>query len=156
MRVQAIWPKSRLNDFWYILSDPTPSRLAGMLLAGQQSTWPKLLFIANRMKIERLIEAGLLYGDSTEANTEDVTARGGREIMNMHGQAMRSSAESADQCADGSEMHALRKEHRRSSVLEELRRQSGIFFDDMAVDGETGESEEEEAIVDHDGHGKAE
>jgi predicted acylesterase/phospholipase RssA len=54
----TIWPKSIPSDFYYILSDPTPQRLANMIRVGQLSTWPKLKFIANRMKIERLIEAG--------------------------------------------------------------------------------------------------
>ncbi|KAL9094013.1 MAG: hypothetical protein Q9165_003683 [Trypethelium subeluteriae] len=54
----TIWPKSVLSDFWYILSDPDMDRLARMILAGQQSTFPKLQFIANRMKAERLIEQG--------------------------------------------------------------------------------------------------
>ncbi|KAA6415379.1 MAG: Patatin-like serine [Lasallia pustulata] len=63
----TIWPKSKMGDFWYILSDPTPERLARMLQAGQQSTFPKLLFIANRMKIERLIEEGVVMGQGDGA-----------------------------------------------------------------------------------------
>ncbi|KAH0553381.1 hypothetical protein GP486_006549 [Trichoglossum hirsutum] len=54
----TIWPKSTISDFYYILSDPTPFRLARMLHAGQQSTFPKLQFITNRMVCERLIERG--------------------------------------------------------------------------------------------------
>lgn len=54
----TIWPKAILSDFWYILSDPSPQRLARMLHAGQQSTFPKLKFISNRMKVERLIDEG--------------------------------------------------------------------------------------------------
>ncbi|KAI9800192.1 MAG: hypothetical protein M1825_004176 [Sarcosagium campestre] len=54
----TIWPKSIASDFYYILSDPNPQRLARMLHVGQQSAFPKLKFIANRMKIERLVEAG--------------------------------------------------------------------------------------------------
>lgn len=37
----TIWPKSILSDFVYILSDPTPQRLARMIHVGQQSTFPK-------------------------------------------------------------------------------------------------------------------
>jgi hypothetical protein len=40
------------------LSDPTPERLAKMLHVGQQSAFPKLKFLANRIKVERKIEAG--------------------------------------------------------------------------------------------------
>lgn len=54
----TIWPKSIPSDFVYILSDPTPSRLARMIHVGQQSAFPKLKFIANRMKLERVIRAG--------------------------------------------------------------------------------------------------
>lgn len=54
----TIWPKSVPSDFLYILTDPTPKRLARMIHLGQLSTWPKLKFIGNRMKIERLIEEG--------------------------------------------------------------------------------------------------
>jgi hypothetical protein len=54
----TIWPKSVPSDFVHILTDPTPKRLARMIHIGQLSTWPKLNFIGNRMKIERLIEEG--------------------------------------------------------------------------------------------------
>jgi len=51
-------PKSDLSDFYYILSDPTVDRLAGMIQVGQSETFPKLLFISNRLKIERLVQKG--------------------------------------------------------------------------------------------------
>ncbi|KAG9240981.1 acyl transferase/acyl hydrolase/lysophospholipase [Calycina marina] len=54
----TIWPRSIVSDFWRILSDPTPSQLGRMLHVGQQSAFPKLLFLANRMKVERVIERG--------------------------------------------------------------------------------------------------
>lgn len=54
----TIWPKSIPSDFMYILSDPTPERLARMIRMGQLTTWPKLKFIANRMKLERTIDRG--------------------------------------------------------------------------------------------------
>ncbi|KFA55815.1 hypothetical protein S40293_01889 [Stachybotrys chartarum IBT 40293] len=54
----TIWPKSVTSDFWYILSDPDSQRLARMIHEGKQSTFPKLKFIANRLKVERLIEKG--------------------------------------------------------------------------------------------------
>lgn len=54
----TIWPQSQLSDIWKVLSDPGPDRLARMLHEGQQSAFPKLKFIANRLKIERLIEQG--------------------------------------------------------------------------------------------------
>ncbi|KAL5118398.1 hypothetical protein ACEQ8H_003748 [Pleosporales sp. CAS-2024a] len=54
----TIWPKSIPSDFVHILSDPTPQRLARMIHVGQQSAFPKLKFIANRAKLERLIQQG--------------------------------------------------------------------------------------------------
>lgn len=52
----TIWPRSRPSDFWHILADPSPERLAYMIQAGQQAAFPKLKFIANRMKIEKIVE----------------------------------------------------------------------------------------------------
>ncbi|KAI5928679.1 patatin-like phospholipase domain-containing protein [Camillea tinctor] len=52
----TIWPQAQPSDFWKILSDPDADRLARMLHEGQQSTFPKLKFIENRLKIERLVE----------------------------------------------------------------------------------------------------
>ncbi len=54
----TIWPRSVISDFWRILSDPNPKQLSRMLHVGQQSCFPKLKFIANRMKVERVIERG--------------------------------------------------------------------------------------------------
>lgn len=54
----TIWPRSQVSDFWRILSDPDPERLAKMLHVGQQSAFPKLKFLANRLKVERKIERG--------------------------------------------------------------------------------------------------
>ena len=149
----TIWPKSRIGDFWYILSEPTPQRLARMLLVGQQSTFPKLLFIQNRMKIERLIEDGLLLGGSGKADMEGIAARD-RESMHMHGQVLRSCAEPSTE--SDHEPHRLQREDRRSSVIEEFKRQSGVFFDDFEDGEETGNSEDEVAIALEDGHGKQE
>jgi len=54
----TIWPRSVISDFWHILSDPDPARLGRMLHVGQQSAFPKLKFLGNRMKVERMIEKG--------------------------------------------------------------------------------------------------
>ncbi|KAF2756413.1 patatin-domain-containing protein [Pseudovirgaria hyperparasitica] len=54
----TIWPKSIPSDFYNILTDPTPARLARMIHVGQQSAFPKLKFIGNRTKLERAIEEG--------------------------------------------------------------------------------------------------
>jgi hypothetical protein len=54
----TVWPKTVLSDFYYILSDPTPQRLERMLGIGQKCTFPKLKFVSNRLRIERLVDAG--------------------------------------------------------------------------------------------------
>jgi predicted acylesterase/phospholipase RssA len=141
----TIWPKSRLSDFYYILSDPSKERLAYMLQAGQQSTFPKLLFIANRMKIERIIEKGLLMGQDSERHTS----------MHLHGQELRTGGrphegeEDYDESAvfyDAEEPPATGR--RSSGVMEELKRQSGVFFDDEDLGDETDNSVEGAAVVD--------
>ncbi|KAI8966740.1 patatin-like phospholipase domain-containing protein [Daldinia sp. FL1419] len=54
----TLWPRTQASDFLNILSDPDADRLARMLHEGQQSAFPKLKFIGNRLKVERLIEQG--------------------------------------------------------------------------------------------------
>lgn len=54
----TIWPKTRLSDFPRILSDPSREVLGHMLLHGARATYPKLLFVSNRLKIERILEEG--------------------------------------------------------------------------------------------------
>ncbi|KFY10271.1 hypothetical protein V492_05090 [Pseudogymnoascus sp. VKM F-4246] len=54
----TVWPRGRITDFLRILSDPDPNRLAYMLQTGQQSTFPKLQYLGNRMKVERAVERG--------------------------------------------------------------------------------------------------
>lgn len=53
-----IAPRSVLSDFYYILSDPNAERLARMLRVGQQTVFPALKFLSNRLRIERLVEQG--------------------------------------------------------------------------------------------------
>lgn len=55
----TLWPKIKLKDFYFILSDPTEERLAEMIRNGELSTYPKLHFIKHRLNIERTIEKGL-------------------------------------------------------------------------------------------------
>ena len=126
----TIWPKSQISDFFYILSDPTPERLARMLQVGQQSTFPKLMFIANRMKIERLIEQGLLLGERGKLEDERTAMRNYANTFSTE------------------EQPTLRAPYRRSSAIEELKRQSGVFFDDPeANEEETDRSDGDSSAV---------
>ncbi|KAL8835253.1 MAG: hypothetical protein Q9205_002358 [Flavoplaca limonia] len=136
----TLWPKSRINDFYYLLSDPSPERLAYMISAGQRSTFPKLLFIENRMKIERLIEEGLLLGKDRVSPSD---MRRGNDSPHMHGQALRNSVDSGVRRSSTDDLPLLKMNDRRSSVLEELRRQSGVFFDDTEVDGDETDGSED-------------
>ncbi|WBW71099.1 triacylglycerol lipase ptl2 [Schizosaccharomyces osmophilus] len=54
----TIWPKTKLKDFWYILSPPSNERLGDMIAAGKAATFPKVDFISSRIQIEKLIEKG--------------------------------------------------------------------------------------------------
>ncbi|CAH2351062.1 patatin-like phospholipase domain-containing protein [[Candida] railenensis] len=54
----TIWPKIKLKDFWYILSDPTEEQLEEMILKGERCMFPSLLFISHRLSIERELEKG--------------------------------------------------------------------------------------------------
>lgn len=54
----TIWPKTIPSDFVHILTDPTPQRLARMIQVGQLCTFPKLKFVANRAKLEHVIQQG--------------------------------------------------------------------------------------------------
>lgn len=69
----TIWPKTNITELRYILSDPSVERLANMLTVGQRCTFPKLKFVANRFRIERLVERGrqMTRGKTTELQAED-------------------------------------------------------------------------------------
>ena len=87
-----------------------------MMLAGQRSTWPKLLFIQNRMKIEKLIDEGLrLYNDDGMF----IKANGSRPVRRV-GPNARSKlgtppADSKPHSTQDNGVHS-----RSSSVLEEI------------------------------------
>uniref|UniRef100_A0A0W0FJR1 Patatin-like phospholipase domain-containing protein n=1 Tax=Moniliophthora roreri TaxID=221103 RepID=A0A0W0FJR1_MONRR len=54
----TIWPRTRLWDWFRILTDPDPVELERMMKVGSLVTWPKLHMIGNRMRIERQIYQG--------------------------------------------------------------------------------------------------
>lgn len=136
----TIWPKTRISDFYYILSDPTPQRLARMLHVGQQSTFPKILFIANRIKIEGLVEEGLLLGRKDNPFKDDGSLYRPEPAIKTI----------PDASASGEEP-LLGSRNRRSSTLEELKRQSRVFFDDPENEGEeTDGSDEDSSLPDND------
>ncbi|CCU80312.1 Patatin-like serine hydrolase [Blumeria hordei DH14] len=84
----TIWPRTVISDFWRILSDPDPKDLARMLHVGQQSAYPKLKFIENRLRIERTIErarratrAGLLQRSSIDSIISKASSRATMRLL---------------------------------------------------------------------------
>ncbi|CAI7590847.1 unnamed protein product [Penicillium manginii] len=154
----TIWPKSIASDFYHILSDPTPERLARMIQTGQQSTFPKIQFIKNRLNIETAIMRGL----------QECSVTGGRSLSPILSRR-RPNPESGpsdallkrldenfpERNSDSgykSESHYLdfsdgishstgssrpqTPSSRRGSLMEEMRRQSAVFFDDTDLYGD--------------------
>jgi hypothetical protein len=152
----TIWPKTVLSDFWNILSDPSPARLRRMLTAGQRSCWPRIKFICNRLKIERVILEGLRRnGDHDRVENAALPVEGSlvaEPLVNEtweranNGRNVQVRNLTPERRASLSSV-GLR---RQSSLVEEVRRQSAVFFDDAETEEATGMStdEEEEAVID--------
>jgi hypothetical protein len=116
-----------------------------MINAGQQSTFPKIQFIKNRLKIENAIMRGLQQYSST----------GGRSLSPILSRRMQApELEAADALSqrldasfperhedggsryvDVSDSGSSRPQTptRRGSLMEEIRRQSAVFFDDADI-----------------------
>ncbi|KAF9485321.1 patatin-domain-containing protein [Pholiota conissans] len=54
----TIWPRTRLMDWFRILTDPDPIELERMIRVGESVTWPKLHMVENRARIEKQILLG--------------------------------------------------------------------------------------------------
>jgi len=140
----TIWPKSVLSDFYNILSDPTPQRLARMLRGGQHSTFPKIQFINNRMKLEKVTVEGLKRGPSmgiprvtTPLSKQSVPPTDeDRDYHPVDLQGERADKSHPERQMDENMFETVKPstfrpaDRRRNSFLEEIRRQSAIFFDD--------------------------
>ncbi|OIW33985.1 patatin-like phospholipase domain-containing protein [Coniochaeta ligniaria NRRL 30616] len=113
----TIWPRSVPSDFIHILDDPNNARMARMIHEGQQSAFPKLKFIANRLKVERLVEQG-------RRETRPFVRRGSIETIIseddlrnlLRGQGVEGSAtETGDESTDAEREH---HEGSESAVLD--------------------------------------
>lgn len=62
----TVWPKIRLRDFWYILSDPTEKQLAEMMTAGERTIYPKITMIKLFVSLERAVAQGCKTTNSTQ------------------------------------------------------------------------------------------
>jgi predicted acylesterase/phospholipase RssA len=151
----TIWPKSTLSDFWNILSDPSPARLGRMLIVGQRSCWPRIRYIGNRLKIEKVILEGLRrHVDHHDVNQPASPVEESLVVEPLANHIRERANGSKVQLRDlGRERQGsfgsigLR---RQSSFVEEIRRQSAVFFDDEETEGEEADTntDGEEAIID--------
>ncbi len=84
---------------------------------------------------------------------DGIGSRDDRESMHMHGQVLRGSAEPSTEDEHENERETRDK---RTSVIQEFKRQSGVFFDDFEEGEDTGVSEDDGAVAPPllDGHDK--
>ncbi|GAB1192045.1 hypothetical protein APSETT444_001229 [Aspergillus pseudonomiae] len=148
----TIWPKTIPSDFYYILSDPTPERLARMLNVGQQSAFPMIQFIKNRLKIENAILKGLHQYSPAVSRSQSRRSRGharkpsnpmverldhnlpDRQPDNKEDLSDSSGVDSNVSSRDSSRLQPPSSRHNRrrstGNIFQEMRRQSAVFFDD--------------------------
>lgn len=151
----TIWPKSVPSDFYHILSDPDVERLARMLHLGKQSAFPKVQFIKNRLKIENEIVKGLRQHSRTgdqlisPLSTRRRQARGQDSsdlfVNHVNGNFPERQSEYKDESryvetsdsasAESSRLPSPIPRRRSSQLLEEMKRQSAVFFDDADMYG---------------------
>jgi predicted acylesterase/phospholipase RssA len=161
----TLWPKSVLGDFWHILSDPSPARLGRMLQVGEKSAWPKIKFIDNRMRVEKMVVEGLRSSGTKDDHgtpsyvreqQEQDLFRSGKDAWKSIGRnGVQEKSKRGREEPDQDRMSSIR---RHSSIIEELRRQSSVFFDDEETDEADEEAaattdEDEEPVVAAEEHG---
>ena len=94
------------------------------------------------MKIETLIEEGLLLGEFGKADAEGMVS-GDLRSMHLRGQVMRSSAEPSNK--------EVKEE--QFGMIQELNQHESVFHDDSELEGEDSDgSEDETALVVESGH----
>jgi hypothetical protein len=131
-----------------------------MLIIGQRSCWPRIKFICNRLKIERVILQGLRRnGDHHRVENAALPVEGSLVAEPL-------ANETWERANNGRNVQVrnLTPERRaslssvgfrrQSSLVEEVRRQSAVFFDDAETEEATGMStdEEDEAVIDGKAH----
>ncbi|KAI2788947.1 Patatin-like phospholipase domain-containing protein [Penicillium oxalicum] len=141
----TLWPKTIPSDFYHILSDPTPERLARMIHVGQQSAFPKIQFIKNRLNIENAIMRGLQRHSATGGRSlSPILSRRvpAPELEPSDALSQRLDASFPERHDDGNlrdfdlsdgfshSTASSRLSSRRGSLIDEVRRQSAVFFDE--------------------------
>lgn len=143
----TVWPKTITSDYWNILSDPSPKRLARMLRFGERSCWPRIRFISNRMKVEKVILEGLRRAASKVADV-DGAPNAVTEQQNEDAK-LGNDVASNDAWNDDSEILPFKR--RKSSFMEELSRQVSVLWHDEAsteFEDATTDDEDEEQLND--------
>lgn len=139
----TIWPKTVIGDFWNILSDPSPQRLDRMLIFGQRSCWPKIRFISNRMKVERVILEGLRKGGPIDDGQRVPNPILEQQAQDALLRARRRPSEKIRSTEETYVQPTAQSPRRHSTILEELTRQAAVLWND---DGTT--EGEEDAVTD--------
>lgn len=146
----TIWPRSIAMDFVHILSDPTPARLARMIHEGQQSAFPTLKFVANRLKVERLVELGrrqtrgldIVTGGASRGRDSIIDDEDLRSLLRGHGRAGRRG----DSGGSGADVTATEDETTTADELDVSFAESAVIDDeDEDEEGEEGEEGDEDA-----------
>ncbi|KAK5953146.1 hypothetical protein OHC33_005714 [Knufia fluminis] len=142
----TVWPKSIISDYFNILSDPSPERLARMIRVGERSCWPRIRFIDNRLKVERVILEGLRrtmkpHGGSSMPNhvQEQQKADIGRGLNEKVFQAEQHESE---------DEYSAPPPRRQSTMFQELERQASVLWMD---DGPTEAEEDGATTTDDEG-----
>lgn len=143
----TVWPKSTLSDYWNILSDPSPERLARMIKVGERSCWPRIRFISNRLKVERVILEGIKRSTSPRDGTQTPTHAEEQQNADM-GREVRERLQfevhdSGDEHSDYD--RKMPPPRRQSSILQEIGRQAAVLWND-----EPGEIEDDGASTTED------
>lgn len=141
----TIWPKTITSDYWNILSDPSPRRLARMIRVGERSCWPRIRFISNRMKVQRVILEGLRRASPMQ-NGDNVP----NPVAEQQDQEARlrkyNGAETPfDDREEDLEPSFTPVRRRKSSMIEELSRQASVLWhDEVPTEVEEATTEDED------------
>jgi hypothetical protein len=140
----TVWPKTKLIDFYHILSDPTPQRLAGMIQAGERSCWPKVKFISNRMKVENVLLQGLRQSGARSMRTDTISHT--LEQQNREAELGENNDVGDRTIDDAPPAYTARLGRRQSSILEELGRQASVLWHDGGLEEGATTDDDERAV----------
>lgn len=85
----TVWPKTRVSDWWRILSDPDRGRLRYMLREGERAMWRGRSMVENRGRVEGAIRKGREItrggGGSGTEDEREVLERGALGVVMEEG-----------------------------------------------------------------------